>query len=127
MGVSFCEISYSVTVYNVLFAVYINSKNFCCFTQTTTPTRQPPRQVAGKGDKQLVEQQIQQIEQLRNEGLAKDRGIAEVKKQNADLQMALRNERLQRENAVSRERREKKALQQRLHYQGQQIVELRQP
>ena len=75
--------------------------------------------MAGKGDEQLVEQLIQQIEQLRNEGSAKDREIA-------DLQTALRDERLQRENAVGEERREKEELQQRLHEQGQQIVELRQ-
>ena len=82
--------------------------------------------MAGKGDEQLVEQQIQQIEQLRNEGSAKDREIAEMRKQNADLQTALREERLQRETALGEERREKEELQQRLHEQGQQIVELRQ-
>ena len=75
--------------------------------------------MAGKGDEQLVQQLIQQIEQLRNEGSAKDREIAE-------LQKALRDEKLQRENAVGEERREKEELQQRLHEQGQQIVELRQ-
>ena len=75
--------------------------------------------MTGKGDEQLVEQLIQQIEQLRNEGSAKDREIA-------DLRTALRDERLQRENAVGEERREKEELQQRLHEQGQQIVELRQ-
>ncbi|XP_062523481.1 probable serine/threonine-protein kinase DDB_G0281745 [Corticium candelabrum] len=93
--------------------------------RTTTPTRQPPREVAGKGDEQLVEQLIQQIEQLRNEVSAKDREIAEMRKQNADLQTALREERLQRETALGEERREKEELQQRLHEQGQQIVELR--
>ncbi|XP_062523651.1 probable serine/threonine-protein kinase DDB_G0281745 isoform X2 [Corticium candelabrum] len=82
--------------------------------RTTTPTRQPPRQVAGKGDEQLVEQLIQQIEQLRNEGTEKDREIAEMRKQNVDLQTALRDERLQRENAVIEERREKGELLQRL-------------
>ena len=81
--------------------------NFCCFTQTTTPTRQPPRQVAGKGDEQLVEQLMQQIEQLRNEGSEKDREIAEV-------QTTLRDERLQRERAIAKERREKGELLQRL-------------
>ena len=64
--------------------------------------------MAGKGDEQLVEQLIQQIEQLRNEGSAKDREIAETRKQNADLQTALRGERQQTVNA------------------HQQIVELRQ-
>ena len=82
--------------------------------------------MAGKGDEQLVEQLIQQIEQLRNEGSTKDREIAEMRKQNADLQTALREERLQRETALGEERREKEELQQRLHEQGQQIVELRQ-
>ena len=70
--------------------------------------------MAGKGDEQLVEQLIQQIEQLRNEGSAKEREIAEMRKQNADLQTELRDERLQRENAVSEERREKGELLQRL-------------
>ena len=70
--------------------------------------------MAGKGDEELVEQLIQQIEQLRNEGSAKDREIAEMRKQKADLQTALRDERLQRENAVSEERREKGELLQRL-------------
>ncbi|XP_062523531.1 probable serine/threonine-protein kinase DDB_G0281745 [Corticium candelabrum] len=85
--------------------------------RTTTPTQQPPRQVAGKGDEQLVEQLIQQIEQLRNEGSAKDREIAEMRKQNADLQTAmrdlqraLRDEQVQREHAVDRERRDKQRL-----------------
>ncbi|XP_062499267.1 probable serine/threonine-protein kinase DDB_G0281745 [Corticium candelabrum] len=87
--------------------------------RTTTPTRQPPRQVAGKGesDEQLVEQLIQQIEQLRNEGLANVREIAEMRKQNADqqtelrdLQRALTDEQLQREHAVDRERRDKQRL-----------------
>ena len=82
--------------------------------------------MAGKEDEQLVEQLIQQIEQLRNEDSAKDREIAEMRKQNADLQTALREERLQRETALGEERREKEELQQRLHEQGQQIVELRQ-
>ena len=122
----------------VQYLVYIDSKNFCCFTQTTTPTQQPPRLVAGKGDEQLVEQLIQQIEQLRNEGSAKDREIAEMRKQNADLQTAMRGERqqtvnthqqivevrqrivdlqralrdeqVQREHAVDRERRDKQRL-----------------
>ena len=94
--------------------------------------------MAGKGDEQLVEQLIQQIEQLRNEGSAKDREIAEMRKQNADLQTAMRGERqqtvnahqqivevrqrivdlqralrdeqVQREHAVDRERRDKQRL-----------------
>ena len=70
--------------------------------------------MAGIGNEQLVEQLMQQIEQLRNEGSAKDREIAEMRKQNADLQTALRGERLQREDAVSEERREKGELLQRL-------------
>ena len=57
-------------------------KNFYCFiTQTTTPTLEPPRQLAGKGDEQVVEQQIQQIEQLRMEGSSNDREIAEATQQ----------------------------------------------
>ncbi|XP_062523494.1 uncharacterized protein LOC134198174 isoform X3 [Corticium candelabrum] len=75
--------------------------------RTTTPTQQPPRQVAGKGDEQLVEQLMQQIEQVRNEGSAKDREIAELK-------TTLRDERLQRQDAVGEERREKEELQQEL-------------
>ena len=47
-----------------------------------------------------------------------------MRKQNADLQTALREESLQRETALGEERREKEELQQRLHEQGQQIVEL---
>ncbi|XP_062505268.1 probable serine/threonine-protein kinase DDB_G0281745 isoform X2 [Corticium candelabrum] len=85
--------------------------------RTTTPTRQPPRQATGKGDEQSVEQLIQQIEQPRNEGSAKDREIAEMRKQNADLQTALRDlrralrdEQVQREHAVDRERRDKQRL-----------------
>ena len=96
--------------------------------------------MAGKGesDEQLVEQLIQQIEQLRNEGLANVREIAEMRKQNADqqtelrgerqqtvneyqqivelrqhildLQRALTDEQLQREHAVDRERRDKQRL-----------------
>ncbi|XP_062523844.1 uncharacterized protein LOC134198454 [Corticium candelabrum] len=54
--------------------------------RTTTPTQQPPRRVAGKGEEQLLEQ----IEQLKNESSEKDREIAEMRKQNADLQTALR-------------------------------------
>ena len=64
--------------------------------------------MAGKGDEQLVEQLIQQIEQPRKEGSEKDREITEMRKQNADLQTALRGERQQTVNA------------------HQQIVELRQ-
>ena len=63
--------------------------------------------MAGKGDEQLVEQLMQQIEQVRNEGSAKDREIAELK-------TTLRDERLQRQDAVGEERREKEELQQEL-------------
>ena len=78
--------------------------------------------MTGKGDKQLVEQLIQQIEQVRNESSAKDREIAEMRKQNADVQTALREERLQRETALGEERREKEELQQRLREQSSKLL-----
>ncbi|XP_062523739.1 probable serine/threonine-protein kinase DDB_G0281745 [Corticium candelabrum] len=78
-------------------------------TFTATPTQQPPRQMAGKGDEQL-EQLIQQIEQLRNEGSAKDREISDLHTALRDLQCALRDEQVQRERAVDRERRDKQRL-----------------
>ena len=86
--------------------------------------------MAGKGDEQL-EQLIQQIEQLRNEGSAKDREISdlhtalrgerqqtvnahqqivELRQRIVDLQCALRDEQVQRERAVDRERRDKQRL-----------------
>ena len=61
-----------------LLAIYINSKNFCCFTQTNTPTQQ-----------------------LRNESSESNSEIAEMRRQIADLQTGFRGERLQRENLVA--------------------------
>ena len=68
-------------------------KNCCCFiTQTTTPTLEPPRQLAGKGDEQVVEQQIQQIEQLRMEGSSNDREIAEATQQTVAIHVDRKTE-----------------------------------
>ena len=72
-----------------------------------------------KRDKELVESLIQQIEQLQSDVVARDREMAEIRKQkeneaadveqmrqqNRDLETALRVEKVERENAVSEERR----------------------
>ena len=72
-------------------------------------------------DQQLVQQLIQQIEQLTQDGSARDRQIDDLRRQNGDLrqqithlQMALRDEQLLKEDAVGEERREKEDLRQRL-------------
>ena len=68
-------------------------KNCCCFiTQTTTPTLEPPRQLAGKGDEQVVEQQIQRTEQLRMEGSSNDIEIAEATQQTVAIQVDRKTE-----------------------------------
>ncbi|XP_062498833.1 poly [ADP-ribose] polymerase tankyrase-1-like isoform X2 [Corticium candelabrum] len=80
-----CRTSLTATASNVCPSTPVTQR-----MRTTTPTQQPPRQVAGKGDEQLVDQLIQQIEQLKNESSEKDREIAEMRKQNSDLQTASR-------------------------------------
>ena len=85
---------------NVSVSDHLHTDHYTC-TKTSKTS-------GWKRDENLVEQLSQQIEQLRNGGSAKDREIAEMRKQNADLQTALRGERQQTVNA------------------HQQIVELRQ-
>ncbi|XP_062500375.1 probable serine/threonine-protein kinase DDB_G0281745 [Corticium candelabrum] len=89
--------------------------------RTTTPRLQSPTESVRTVDQQLVQQQIQQIEQLTQDGLAKDRQIDDLRRQNDDLrqqithlQMALRDEQLLKEDAVGEERREKEDLRRRL-------------
>ena len=73
--------------HSLVYTLYY-CKNFYCFiTQTSTPTLEPPRQLAGKGDEQVVEQQIQQIEQLRMEGSSNDREIAEATQQTVAIRV----------------------------------------
>ena len=67
----------------------------------------------GKGDEQLVEQLIQQIEQLRNESSAKDREIAEERREKEELQQELQRLQLENENLqrlLNEEQREKATM-----------------
>ena len=125
MGVILCDFLQCNCLKEHSLLYTLNCNNFCCFTQTTTPTQQPRRQLAGKEDERLVEKLIQQIE-LRKEGSANDREISEVRQQNANLQTALRDERQQKENAVREERREKEELQRRAQEQDQKIAKVTQ-
>ncbi|XP_062523532.1 probable serine/threonine-protein kinase DDB_G0281745 [Corticium candelabrum] len=101
-------------------------ENVFFMSQTTTPVRQSPKQDSGKGDEQLVKQLMQRIEQLTQDGSAKDRQNRELKQRNADIEKSLRDEQLRRQHAVTQERREKEELQRRLRERDQQVVEVRQ-
>ncbi|XP_062507115.1 ankyrin repeat domain-containing protein 17-like isoform X2 [Corticium candelabrum] len=89
--------------------------------RTTTPILRSPTEAVRTVDQQLVQQQIQQIKQLTQDGLARDKQIDDLRRQNDDLrqqithlQMALRDEQLLKEDAVGEERREKEDLRRRL-------------
>ncbi|XP_062523915.1 ankyrin repeat domain-containing protein 6-like isoform X2 [Corticium candelabrum] len=75
-------ISSTATAGNVHFCPPVTQR-----MRTSTPTLEPPRQLAGKGDEQVVEQQIQQIEQLRMEGSSNDREIAEATQQTVAIRV----------------------------------------
>ncbi|XP_062506694.1 ankyrin repeat domain-containing protein 17-like isoform X2 [Corticium candelabrum] len=90
-------------------------------TRTTTPILRSPTEVVRTVDQQLVQQQIQQIEKLTQDGLARDRQIDDLRRQNDDLrqqithlQVSLRDEQLLKEDAVGEERREKEDLRRQL-------------
>ncbi|XP_062506307.1 ankyrin repeat and KH domain-containing protein 1-like [Corticium candelabrum] len=74
--------------------------------RTTTPILRSPTEVAEQVN-ELVQHLIQQIEQVTQDGLAKDRQMVDLRQQITDLQKALRDEQLQREQVVAGERREK--------------------
>ena len=90
------------------------------FTQTSSTTQKHFRESETKRDEELVQSLIQQIEQLQRDVVAKDREMAEMRKQKKneaadveqmrqqikDLETALRVEKVERENAVSEERRQ---------------------
>ena len=63
--------------------------------------------MAKQVDEELVQRLIQQLEQVTQDGLAKDRQMDDLRQQMTDLQKALKDEQLQREQAVAGERREK--------------------
>ena len=63
--------------------------------------------MAKQVDEELVQRLIQQLEQVTQDGLAKDRQMVDLRQQITDLQKALKDEQLQREQAVAGERREK--------------------
>ena len=63
--------------------------------------------MAKQVDEELVQRLIQQLEQVTQDGLAKDRQMDDLRQQITDLQKALKDGQLQREQAVAGERREK--------------------
>ncbi|XP_062504725.1 centrosome-associated protein CEP250-like [Corticium candelabrum] len=87
--------------------------------ETSSTTQKHFRESETKRDEELVQSLIQQIEQLQRDVVAKDREMAEMRKQkeneaadveqmrqqNRDLETALGVEKVERENAVSEERR----------------------
>ncbi|XP_062507099.1 uncharacterized protein LOC134183536 isoform X2 [Corticium candelabrum] len=75
--------------------------------RTITPILPSRTDVAKQVDEELVQRLIQQLEQVTQDGLAKDRQMVDLRQQITDLQKALKDEQLQREQAVAGERREK--------------------
>ncbi|XP_062506344.1 probable serine/threonine-protein kinase DDB_G0281745 [Corticium candelabrum] len=83
-------------------------------TRTATPILRSRTEAAKHVDEELVQHLIQQIDQVTQDGLVKDRQVDDLRQQIRDLQKALRDEQLEKEQAVARERREKEELRQRL-------------
>ena len=103
----------------MLFTLLPPEREHVNFTQTSSTTQKHFRESETKRDEELVQSLIQQIEQLQRDVVAKDREMAEMRKQkeneaadveqmrqqNRDLETALGVEKVERENAVSEERR----------------------